>query len=118
MSIFSLTLPDSLLEDKSVTILNQITGLAVHLISGDKAFIQTSFSRMMLHFNEALLGFGLLIFAILLFVGTMNTAADGQFLGRNWNSVWTPVRLILGVLFVVPLKTGYCVAQYLFLYLI
>lgn len=76
------------------------------------------FARMMDVFNHLLLGGGLLIFSILLFVGTMNTAADGQFLGRNWHSVWTPIRLIFGILLVVPLKTGYCIGQYIILYAI
>lgn len=76
------------------------------------------FARMMDVFNHLLLGGGLIIFAILLFVGTMNTAADGQFLGRNMHSVWTPMRLIFGILLVVPLKTGYCIGQYIILYAI
>ncbi len=117
MNIFSFTLPDA--GDRSVTILDQITGVTVQMITGEEhAYTTTTFTKMLFHFNTALLGFGLIIFAILLFVGTMNTAADGQFLGRNWNSVWTPVRIILGILFVVPLKTGLCVGQYIFLYLI
>jgi hypothetical protein len=76
------------------------------------------FSRMMDVFNHLLLGGGLIIFAILLFVGTMNTAADGKFLGREWHAIWTPIRLIFGILFVVPLKTGYCLGQYIILYAI
>ncbi len=119
MNFFSLTLPNSLLEDRSVQILDQITGVAKYLITGDdNNILSLAFNGMLRHFNNALLGFGLIIFAIMLFVGTMNTAADGQFLGRNWNSVWTPVRLIFGIIFVIPLKSGFCAAQYLFLYLI
>lgn len=117
MNPFSIALPN--INDQSVGILDQITGVVYYFIDPSKyPSAPTTFTVMLQHFNEAMLGFGLLIFAILLFVGTMNTAADGQFLGRNWNSVWTPIRIIFGVLFVVPLKTGLCFGQYIFLYLI
>ena len=108
--------------DASVTYLGQVLGNQVinDLLGSDLAVGASShiFSRMMEVFNHLLLGGGLLIFAILLFIGTMNSAADGQFLGKKWDSTWTPVRLVFGVLLVVPLNTGYCVGQYIILYAI
>jgi conjugal transfer/type IV secretion protein DotA/TraY len=108
--------------DASVTYLGQVLGnhvindiLGSNLSTGADSHI---FSRMMEVFNHLLLGGGLLIFAILLFIGTMNSAADGQFLGKKWDSTWTPVRLVFGILLVVPLSSGYCMGQYIILYAI
>lgn len=117
MNPFSFALPD--VNDRSVEILDQITGVTKYLITGDDSqVLHLTFNQMLKHFNEAMLGCSLIIFAILLFVGTINTASEGQFLGRNWDSTWTPLRIIIGILFVVPLKTGLCIGQYLFLYAI
>ncbi len=118
--VFSFAMPSA--SDSSVTILNQILGTAIYDVMGVQppsgAQTSTIFTDLLKTFDLYLLGFGTLIFAIMLFIGTMNTAADGQFLGRNWNSIWTPVRLVIGLLFIVPLQTGLCVGQYIFLYLI
>lgn len=117
MNVLSIALPSE--SDRSVQILDQITGVAKYTISGNNTeILHLTFNEMLKHFNQALLGFSLIIFAILLVVGTLNTAADGQFLGRNWNSVWTPVRIVIGILFVVPVKGGLCIGQYIFLYAI
>ncbi len=119
MSILSLAMPDP--NDQAVVILQQILGSIVpNMIdpAGHSTAGGTIFPLMIGQFNTLLLGFGTIIFAIMLFVGTMNTAADGQFLGKDWNAVWTPIRLIVGLLFIVPLKGGYCVGQYIFLYII
>ena len=120
MSILSLGMPLS--NDGSVMILGQIMGPIVQcMVSGTGCTgggASSIFPDMISEYNSLLLGFGTIIFAVMLFVGTMNTAADGQFLGKDWNSVWTPIRLIVGLLFIVPLSTGYCVGQYIFLYII
>lgn len=106
--------------DVSVTYLTSMLGQPVMngLLGQGIPGEGTIFSHMMDTFNHLLLGGGLIIFAILLVVGTMNTAAEGQFLGRQWHSVWTPMRLVFGILLVVPLKTGYCIGQYIILYAI
>lgn len=119
--LISLAMPQD--SEKSVQILSQILGgvvdqMAAGAVAPSGQPTLTMFGQMMHTFNILLLGFGTLIFGIMLFVGVMNSAADGQFLGKNWHSIWTPLRLILGLLFVVPLNSGYCVGQYIFLYLI
>lgn len=119
-SVFAFAMPSS--TDTSVSILTQIIGPVVtDIVNGTNTSGGTPlgiFAGMLQSFNMYLLGFGTIIFAIMLFIGTMNTAADGQFLGRDWNSMWIPVRLVVGLLFVVPLQSGLCVGQYIFLYLI
>ncbi len=125
MSVFTIPMPSQ--NDASVIILQQILGSVIQNVMGLPACTTaagtpcpegTTFAPMIQAFNTGLLAFGSIILAIMLFVGTMNSAADGQFLGREWNSIWTPVRLIVGLLFIVPLSGGYCVGQYIFLYVI
>lgn len=63
--------------------------------------------------NAAALVVGGLIASYTLVFGTMQTAHDGEMLGRKWSSMWVPIRTSIGVGLVVPLGQGYCVAQFL-----
>ncbi|WP_192484584.1 MULTISPECIES: DotA/TraY family protein [Cysteiniphilum] len=65
------------------------------------------------HFNCGILMAVIAIYAFILVVGTINTARDGTFLGKNWDSYWIPLRVILGSAAAIPLKSGFCIAQYL-----
>ncbi|MHA4870039.1 DotA/TraY family protein [Duganella sp. PWIR1] len=69
-------------------------------------------------FNAGALTLGGLLAAYTLVAGTMQTAHDGEVLGRQWSSLWLPIRTILGVGLVVPVSGGYCVAQLLVGFLI
>lgn len=64
-------------------------------------------------FNAAALTIGGLLAAYTLVAGTMQTAHDGEMLGKRWSSMWLPIRTTLGVGLVVPISGGYCVAQLL-----
>ncbi|MDF2940582.1 MAG: hypothetical protein K0R66_1224 [Gammaproteobacteria bacterium] len=131
MSIFSLAMPS--INDQSVYILNQIIGAVNHMVDSSQpdpgGYIIPGdpssgilplpvFALMLQYFNQALLGCGTILFAIMVFVGTINTAAEGQFLGKDWHSIWTPIRLIFGLLFVIPLQNGLCIGQKIVLYAI
>lgn len=107
--------------DQSVCVLNSILGNVVDQIAGGAALPSGGqaidlIPNVLQTFNTLLLGSGLILFALMLFVGTMQTSYEGTFLGRNWSSIWTPLRLIIGLLFVVPLKGGLCFGQHVILY--
>lgn len=53
--------------------------------------------------NTATLFLGGLLIAYTLVVGTLNTAHDGEMLGKKWSSVWLPVRIALGVALISPI---------------
>ncbi|ECE0404269.1 hypothetical protein YJ57_24735 [Salmonella enterica subsp. enterica] len=57
---------------------------------------------------------GILAFYTLL-AGTMNTAHDGEFMGKKWSSVWIPIRTSIGVALIIPNSTGFCVIQIIIL---
>lgn len=68
--------------------------------------------------NAGAMTIGGMIAAYTLVVGTMQTAHDGEMLGKRWSSMWIPIRTTLGIGLVVPLAGGYCVAQLLIGFLI
>lgn len=67
-------------------------------------------------FNAAVLTIGGLIAAYVMVVGTIQTAHDGEMLGKRWSSIWVPIRTALGVALAVPIK-GYCLAQIIVVWL-
>lgn len=79
--------------------------------SGLSPTIQPIFSDAMLVFNLAVLAFGSAIFAYTAIVGTLQSAHDGQLLGKNWSTVWVPLRFTAGISFLVPTASGLCLAQ-------
>lgn len=69
-------------------------------------------AALLTNFNSAAMFLGGLIVAYVLVAGTMATAHDGEMLGRQWSSLWTPIRTIVGTAFVMPVMPGgYCIAQ-------
>jgi conjugal transfer/type IV secretion protein DotA/TraY len=68
-------------------------------------------------FNSAVLIVGGIIAGYVLVVGTLKTAHDGEMLGKQWSSIWVPIRTALGVSLAVPMANGYCAAQILVVWL-
>lgn len=75
------------------------------------------FSQLFEIFNSAMLSLGGLIAAYVMIAGTAATAHDGEMLGKQWSSMWMPVRTMLGLAFVLPVKGGFCVIQLIVLWL-
>lgn len=68
--------------------------------------------------NAGALLIGGMLAAYTLVAGTMQTAHDGEMLGKKWSSMWLPIRTVLGVGLAVPINGGFCVAQLLMAFLI
>ncbi|MFZ9036413.1 MAG: type IV secretion protein DotA, partial [Francisellaceae bacterium] len=106
--------------DQSVYVLWQIFGNIIYYITGstppDNADDASLIHSLLASFNSGLLSVILLIYGVILIIGTLNTAHQGEFLGRNWSSLWMPIRAIFGPLFVIPVKYGFCLAQIILLY--
>ena len=63
-------------------------------------------------FNIAILSVALLVMTYTSMVSTVNTAQDGQILGKKWSSVWLPIRSLLGLVIMVPIPgSGYTMVQ-------
>ncbi len=107
------------LSDQSVSILKEVFGNALNSfetgVTVPNGFLIPEFLR---HFNEILLTLVILIYSFILVIGTLNSAHEGTFMGKDWSSIWTPIRAVAGPLLIVPGSNGLCGAQMIILYLI
>ena len=69
-------------------------------------------------FNAVLILVGGILVSYTLVAGTMKTAHEGEMLGKGWSSMWIPLRTSLGIAAIVPIGTGYCVIQYIVMWLV
>ncbi|MCF6775407.1 DotA/TraY family protein [Thiotrichales bacterium 19X7-9] len=100
--------------DQSISILQEVFGVNLNtILSNNITSEPTLFGYLFQYFNAGLLGTIMIIYAYVIIVGTINSAQDGKFLGKNWNSVWVMLRSLGGVISAVPFQTGYCLAQYI-----
>jgi conjugal transfer/type IV secretion protein DotA/TraY len=68
-------------------------------------------------FLAGVLAFGGILAGYTMLVGTMNTAHDGEMLGKRWSTMWIPVRTTLGVAMILPIKNGFCAIQIIVVWL-
>ncbi len=102
--------------DQSVETLRHIFGPVVDsLVSGaDPGAVTTASSllgTLFSVFNSGVLVVGTLIVSYVAVVGVINTANDGESMGRNWSSLWTPVRIVAGGASLLPTASGFSFIQ-------
>ncbi|HBP6601309.1 TPA: type IV secretion system protein DotA-like protein [Pseudomonas aeruginosa] len=102
--------------DHSVDMLRSIFGPAIDaLVTGADPDTVSAASNviatMMSFFNSGILIVGTLIVSYVAAMGTINTANDGEAMGRNWSSLWTPVRIVAGGAVLLPTASGYSFIQ-------
>jgi hypothetical protein len=78
----------------------------------------TLLGTMFKTFNSVILAVGALIVVYVTIVGVMNTAHEGQFMGKNWNNLWLPIRTVLGIAALVPTGSGYSGLQIVMMWVI
>ena len=101
--------------DLSLIYLSNIFGVVDGVLSGSGSQL---FGRMMGVFNSAVLGLGSMVIMYTLVVGTLNTAQEGEFLGRHWSSIWIPVRCTAGLSLLIPKASGYSMIQILIMWIV
>ncbi|MDP3562242.1 MAG: type IVB secretion system protein DotA [Legionellaceae bacterium] len=94
--------------DYSVIFLGNIFGVVDGVLHGTGSQIMGTMFGV---FNAAVLALGGIVVMYTLIVGTMNTAHEGQMLGQKWSSIWIPVRSTIGLAFLIPKASGYCLMQ-------
>lgn len=104
--------------DASVSMLEYVFGKVIDaLVRGadpDTVATETStnlLATMFNHFNSGILVVGSLVVSYVVVMGMVNTANDGEALGQNWSSIWTPVRIVSGAAVLLPSTTGYSFIQ-------
>ncbi len=94
--------------DYSVIFLGNIFGIVDGVLHGTGSQIM---GEMFGVFNAAVLALGGIVVMYTLSVGVMNTAHEGQMLGQKWSSIWIPIRATVGLAFLIPKASGYCLMQ-------
>lgn len=99
--------------DASVMILERIFGSAItQMVSDDKMEASMQFVGALFYaFNVGLLIIAGIIASYVAIVGTANTANDGQALGKQWSSTWTPVRIVSAAAVLLPTASGFSFLQ-------
>ncbi|UIE42598.1 hypothetical protein FICKIIDM_01706 [Xanthomonas citri pv. punicae] len=102
--------------DQSVTMLRHIfgpvidkltTGADPDQVSAAASLLGSMFSVL----NSGVLIVGSLIVSYVAAMGVLNTANDGEAMGRNWSSLWTPIRIVSGGAVLLPTASGYSFIQ-------
>lgn len=73
---------------------------------------------MFMTFNGIILTVGALMLIYTTVVGVMITAHEGEFMGKNFHKIWTPIRTVLGIALLVPMGSGYSGIQLLMMWVI
>jgi conjugal transfer/type IV secretion protein DotA/TraY len=76
---------------------------ASHLASG--------LGELFLWFNGLIFVIGSLLMSYNVVVGVVNTAKDGQILGKEWSSTWAPTRVVIASALMIPLPSGFTAMQ-------
>ena len=104
--------------DVTVNILQTVFGPVIRnlTLGSDPAGIDPAISviaTMMGYFNSGVLTVATLIVSFITVMGVINTANDGDAFGKNWSTLWTPVRIVAGAAVLLPTGTGYSFIQLL-----
>lgn len=96
--------------DSSVRILNL-------LFTDASSTVSSAFAAFMSVINLFSVALGTLMFTYFAVVGTINTAQDGELMGKKWSSMWIPVRYVSVTVLMVPGVSGFSTAQHGMLWL-
>lgn len=94
--------------DQSVGFLANIFGIVDGVLHGTGSQIMGAMFQV---FNSAVMALGGIIVTYTMLVSTINTAHEGEMLGKEWNSIWIPVRATAGFALLIPKASGYCLMQ-------
>ena len=99
--------------DKSTEIFTYLLGNffkdPLGAISGDVGLVGNIF----LVFNACVFIVGVVWATYGVVKGVAQTAQSGQFLGQQMSAIWMPIRMVTGIVGVVPAFGGFCLAQVL-----
>ncbi|MGE3318827.1 MAG: DotA/TraY family protein [Candidatus Berkiella sp.] len=95
-------------EDRSIFYLGQVFGNVGTALQGAGNSMIRELFRI---FNIAVLSLGSIVVSYTIVLSTINTAQEGEVMGRKWSSVWIPLRAAIGMGFLLPTSSGYSLIQ-------
>lgn len=102
-------------QDQSLYYLGQLFGNVGVALQGTGPVLLGNMFRV---FNTALLVVGTLIVVYVTVMGVLKTAHEGEFMGKQWSSLWLPLRMVGGIVALMPTATGYCAIQVIIMWFI
>jgi defect-in-organelle-trafficking protein DotA len=106
-------------QDQSVYYLSQLFGSVGTVLVPSAG--NTTFNIMSIIFkslNTTALIIGAIIVTHTTVMGLVKTAAEGEMLGKQWSSLWVPVRMVIGIASLFPTAAGYSVLQIIMMWVI
>lgn len=101
--------------DVSVGMLSRLFGDVGIVLPGAPGLMGALFAK----FNEAVLIIIVLTtLAYTVFRSVIETAHHGEFLGKKFDSLWVPIRIITGIALIVPTITGYSIIQVIVMWVV
>ena len=105
-------------QDQSYAMLGQVFGPVGNVLHPQGKFTPHTLGAMFRSFNIVMLALNILVISYTTIFGLINTANEGEFLGKKLNSAWLPIRSVLGIALLIPTKSGYCMLQVLMMWVV
>lgn len=101
--------------DASVDFLHEVFGKIVTMVATGVdprgAEIDDALGQMMSVFGTAVLFLGMVFVGYTTIKGTVDSAHDGEILGKKMSEIWVPIRTVGGTALILPLASGYSTLQ-------
>lgn len=101
--------------DTSVDFLHEVFGKIVNMVASganaQNADVDDVLGKMMSVFGTAVLFLGMVFVAYTTIKGTIDSAHDGEILGKKMSEIWVPIRTVGGTALILPLASGYSALQ-------
>lgn len=104
--------------DPAVQLLANIFGPVSDVLWDVNSTPRTPLNSMFGEFNNAMLVLSMIILIYGTFFGIINTAHEGDFLGKARNSLWVPIRSVFSVVLLIPNTFGYCILQVIVMWIV
>lgn len=106
--------------DASVGVLQSVFGPVIEALAqgSDPETITASsnvLASMFVQYNSGLMVLASLFVSYIAIIGVMNTANEGEAMGKAWSTLWTPLRIVFGGGMLLPASSGYSFIQILVL---
>jgi defect-in-organelle-trafficking protein DotA len=102
--------------DLSLSYLGQIFGTVGTVLHGTSGQM---LGQLFLVFNIGILVLAGIFLIYTIVMTVLNTAHEGEFMGRKWNSAWIAIRTVLGLGLLVPSPTtGYSIIQVIVMWVV
>ncbi len=94
--------------DSSIQFLGDIFGVVGNALIGQGNSILAQMFRV---FNIVVLSLGTITVVYTVIASTLNTAQEGEVMGKKWSSMWLPLRSAAGLALLLPTSSGYSLIQ-------